>query len=438
MAVSLAVAAVAGLVGYLNAGSPATIGPDNSAASSHGHAWPVSRTSPYGSDAGRLPAGEMATSLAVDPATGGYWVLRSDGSIDAFHAPSLGSLAGTLPAGVTATAIAAGRRGGYLVLTSAGGPAPPSLAGRVWSVIPTRRKVVALTFDIGPTDGVPSILRTLRRDHVRATFFVTGRVARQFPAAVRAIAAAGELVGDHSNNHPHFTRISDQRIGEEVIGARFAIEAATGVDVQPWFRFPFGDSDARAIARVNATGFVPIGWTVDTLGWMGASKGISANSVVSRVLASRRPGEIVLMHGGSDTPGDYSTPDADALPTVISRLRADGYSFRTVDELMTLTADHRVPNGLVRGFGAQAYGSDAGRLPEQVPAIGLAVDPASGGYWILRSTGVVDSFNAPAIGQLAGQLPAGVVPTAIAYDVDHRLLVLTSDGGVYSFGPRAA
>ena len=62
-----------------------------------------------------------AVGLAVNPATGGYWVLRSDGKVDNFNAPALGSMAGSLPAGVRVTGIAAGKGGGYYVLTSDGG-----------------------------------------------------------------------------------------------------------------------------------------------------------------------------------------------------------------------------------------------------------------------------------------------------------------------------
>ena len=72
---------------------------------------------------------------------------------------------------------------------------------------------------------------------------------------------------------------------------------------------------------------------MDTLGWEGTSGGQSVPTVVSRVLANLRPGEIVLMHVGSD-PDDGSTLDADALPTVISNLRARGYSFVTVTQFV--------------------------------------------------------------------------------------------------------
>ena len=102
----------------------------------------------------------------------------------------------------------------------------------------------------------------------------------------------------------------------------------------PWFRFPYGDYNAHAISVVNSAGFVPVGWTVDTLGWEGTSGGITAQTVLNRVLGSLRPGEIVLMHCGSN-PDDHSTLDAAALPSVIQALQARGYSFVTLDALRT-------------------------------------------------------------------------------------------------------
>ena len=78
---------------------------------------------------------------------------------------------------------------------------------------------------------------------------------------------------------------------------------------------------------------MPVRWTVDTLGWEGTAGHINAAVVTARVLAALRPGEIVLMHVGSN-PEDHSTFDADALPKVISELRARGYSFATLDALV--------------------------------------------------------------------------------------------------------
>lgn len=132
--------------------------------------------------------------------------------------------------------------------------------------------------------------------------------------------------------HPDITGLPDPLIAQEVLGAEQAIEAA-GADPRPFFRFPYGERDARTIAAVNDLGYIPVRWTVDTLGWKGTSGGINTQTVTERVLASLQPGAIVLMHLGSN-PEDGSTLDADALPEMIDRIRAAGYGFTTLDAVL--------------------------------------------------------------------------------------------------------
>jgi peptidoglycan/xylan/chitin deacetylase (PgdA/CDA1 family) len=200
--------------------------------------------------------------------------------------------------------------------------------------IPTSAKIVALTFDAGANAaGLPSILATLRSTGVPATFFLTGRWTENYPAGVRQITAGGYRIGNHSTTHPMMTSISASAIAAELRTARAEIMAAGGPDPRPLFRFPYGDRDARTISVVNGEGYVAVRWTVDSLGWKGTSGGITRQAVIDRVVAAAQPGEIVLMHLGSN-PDDASTLDADALPTIIAELRAQGYRFVTLDALL--------------------------------------------------------------------------------------------------------
>lgn len=205
-------------------------------------------------------------------------------------------------------------------------PVPLTCAGVDAERLGTSEPVVALTVDLGgDAAGVPSILRTLDDLDVPATFFVTGAWARRYPDQLRQIAAAYP-VGNHTDTHPQLTRLTDAQVSAELAAVEQQVAALTGRTTKPLFRFPFGDRDARTIAAVNRDGYCAYRWTVDTLGWKGTSGGVSAQTVVDRVLAAARPGEIVLMHGGAN-PDDGTTLDADALPTVIRELRARGYSF---------------------------------------------------------------------------------------------------------------
>ncbi|GAB3282194.1 hypothetical protein GCM10027449_23960 [Sinomonas notoginsengisoli] len=193
---------------------------------------------------------------------------------------------------------------------------------------------MALTFDAGANDaGLASILSTLAANRVPATFFLTGTWAQANPAKVSQIVAAGHRIGNHSMTHADMTTQSDAQIGAELSNAQAAIQAG-GADPRPLFRFPSGARTARTIAAVNANGYAAIRWTVDSLGWQGTMDGTRGPGFVTqRVLAALRPGEIVLMHVGSN-PNDGSTLDAAALPDIIAQMRSAGYGFTTLDILL--------------------------------------------------------------------------------------------------------
>ncbi len=215
---------------------------------------------------------------------------------------------------------------------------PASLRGAEWNHVPTRQKVVALTFDAGANaDGVPSILSTLEATDTPATFFLTARWTENHPELARRIASRYP-VGNHSVTHPYFTKLTDAQLRDEVLVAEAAIKEVTGSSTRPFFRFPYGDRDARTIRLVNEAGYGSFRWTVDTLGWKGTSGGMTTSAIVDRVTDSARPGQIVLLHVGSH-PTDRSTLDADALPEIIEQLEAQGYRFITLTEALTIAGD---------------------------------------------------------------------------------------------------
>ncbi len=252
----------------------------------------------------------FATQLDARAQT--IWAVRSDGALYAYPATYSGPNAAFAP-----------------------WPAVPAQWDDTdWETFPTTRSVVALTFDGGASDaGVASILSTLDRYDATASFFVTGQFARSYPAAVRAMAAAGFPVGNHSNTHPYFTQLTREAIRLELARTEAAIWPLTGKTSMPYFRFPYGDRNAAVIDIVNGFGYVPFRWTVDTLGWKGTSGGITASMVCQRVLSTAKPGQIVLMHVGAN-PDDGTTLDATALPCIIAGLRAKGYGFVAVDALL--------------------------------------------------------------------------------------------------------
>jgi peptidoglycan/xylan/chitin deacetylase (PgdA/CDA1 family) len=193
--------------------------------------------------------------------------------------------------------------------------------------------VVALTFDAGAGDtGVPKILATLRDAGVPATFFMTGRWAELFPAWARRIAA-GYPIGNHTFDHQDLLKLSPAAVRAEILMARAAITRAVGHPPVRLFRFPYGSSNSETLRLVNELGYTAVGWTADTLGWEGTIGGQTVQSVTDHVISELQPGEIVLMHVGSN-PTDRTTLDADALRTIIDQIRARGYSFVTLTDLL--------------------------------------------------------------------------------------------------------
>jgi peptidoglycan/xylan/chitin deacetylase (PgdA/CDA1 family) len=214
-------------------------------------------------------------------------------------------------------------------------PFPLQLLRQDLTHIPTSARVIALTFDAGANaDGVPSILATLAAKDAPGTFFLTGDFVAHFPTRSRNIAQAGHRLGNHSVNHPHFPTLTDTQIRSQLTNAAATIRTTTGANPAPLFRFPYGDRNAHTITVVNGAGYLPVRWTVDSLGWQGTQGGTrDAAFIATRVLNAATPGGIVAMHVGSN-PTDRSTLDAAALPAIIDGLRARGYTLVSLNVLL--------------------------------------------------------------------------------------------------------
>lgn len=193
----------------------------------------------------------------------------------------------------------------------------------------TSSKVVALTFDDG-ADGtnISKILQTLSTHNVKATFFLTGGGTKDHPQSIRNIAAAGHQLGNHSYSHPDFTTISTTKMKKELADTEALVKSTTGKSTKPIFRAPFGATNSTVLKTVGDAGYThTLHWNIDTIDWRGLSKTQVLNKVVNNI----EPGSIVLMHTGAGAPG---TPAA--LPEMITKLKAQGYKFVTVSELLQI------------------------------------------------------------------------------------------------------
>jgi peptidoglycan/xylan/chitin deacetylase (PgdA/CDA1 family) len=189
---------------------------------------------------------------------------------------------------------------------------------------PRTRKVVALTFDDGPSEFTGQVLDILRRNRVRASFFVIGQSIAGREALLRRELDQGNVIGNHT-----FTHINTAGAGPEVArqldDTTAAIKKATNF-TPCLFRPPFGSKSGQSLALARSKGMQTVEWDVDTSDY---ERPASFN-IVQRVLGGAKPGSIVLMHDGGG-PRDQSVA---ALPKIIKGLRAKGYSFVTLDELL--------------------------------------------------------------------------------------------------------
>jgi peptidoglycan/xylan/chitin deacetylase (PgdA/CDA1 family) len=194
-----------------------------------------------------------------------------------------------------------------------------SRPGAVAANGPRSRNEVALTFDDGPSlMQTPAILATLERLHARATFFEEGDHVQGREALMRQILAAGDEIGNHSFDHP-----LDPGYGELAATDR-RIRAATGFE-PCLFRPPYGLLDARVAAAALRNRLATVLWDVNSQD----DRHPGAAAIRANVLSLAQPGSIVLMHDGGHHPQTVR-----ALPGVIRGLRARGFRFVTVTELL--------------------------------------------------------------------------------------------------------
>lgn len=196
-------------------------------------------------------------------------------------------------------------------------------------------KVVALSFDAswGAT-YTEELLDTLDAYGAKATFFLVGFWVDDHPDLVKEIAARGQAVGNHSENHSHMSELSDTEVADELNTCQAKIDGLIGRPDTLVFRPPYGDYDDEMLRVCAGEGYYSIQWDVDSWDW----KGIPASEIEERVLSGVKPGSIVLMHNE----GEHT---AEALPVILEELSDQGYSFVTVPDLIYRDHYHIDGNG---------------------------------------------------------------------------------------------
>lgn len=188
---------------------------------------------------------------------------------------------------------------------------------------------VALTFNIG-IGNTPSqaVLDTLVQKQADATMFPMGWWATAHPSYLRALDAAGFVIGTHGDQAVMLTQQTDAQIRADLSNSVAAIEAVIGRPIDPYHTPYAADTNNRVRTAISDQGFLPVGWNVAAADY---GTGITENYVYSRVMNAIYPGAIVEFHlDGPSTP--QST--ARALPRIIDDLRMRGYELVTVPEMV--------------------------------------------------------------------------------------------------------
>ena len=176
-----------------------------------------------------------------------------------------------------------------------------------------------LTIDDGPDPvDTPRILEVLDRHEARATFFVIGARARQYPELIQEILHRGHTLGNHSDSHPSatFWMAGAGRTFREVTGAIPPLRAA---GARPWaFRPPVGIRNPFLKTALRRAGLRCVNWSIRS----GDCLTSDGQGVVNRVLRQARPGAIVLMHEG---PSVRAPLRVRVIDQTVAALRAAGY-----------------------------------------------------------------------------------------------------------------
>jgi peptidoglycan/xylan/chitin deacetylase (PgdA/CDA1 family) len=185
------------------------------------------------------------------------------------------------------------------------------------------KKQVALTFDDGPHPAwTPKLLAVLKKYHVKATFFVVGMRAEKNPELIRQEVADGHCIANHTYHHNRLAKDPVAMVSAEIQQCSAVIKQITG-KAPRFFRPPGGTFDTQVTDTVDSLGYLTVLWTVNT----GDFERPTAQVIEDRALRGVRNGAIFLFHDG--------VPQTiEALPEIITKLRAQGYEFVTIDEMV--------------------------------------------------------------------------------------------------------
>jgi peptidoglycan/xylan/chitin deacetylase (PgdA/CDA1 family) len=188
---------------------------------------------------------------------------------------------------------------------------------------------LALTFDDGPSETTPILLKALEKYRVQATFFMCGENVRRCPDVAREVAARGHELGNHTDSHPRLHFKSPQFIYREMTRAQETIQEITGAQPR-WFRAPYGVRWFGVAQAQQLLGLRGVMWTVIGRDWRWPAARVS-----ELVLNSAANGAIVCLHDGRGVrPAPDIAATIEAVEYTVPRLLERGFQFLTLTQIL--------------------------------------------------------------------------------------------------------
>lgn len=189
------------------------------------------------------------------------------------------------------------------------------------------KKILYLTFDNGYENGYTGqFLDVLKKHKVPGIFFVTGHYLKSASDLTKRMVKEGHLIGNHSWHHPDMTTQSKEQILDELSTVQQETATLTGQKQMKYLRPPRGIFSERTLQIANEAGYVHIFWSLAYKDW-DVNNQRGADYAYNEIMKQVHPGAILLIH-------TISKDNADALERIIVDLKKQGYTFKSMDDLV--------------------------------------------------------------------------------------------------------
>lgn len=189
------------------------------------------------------------------------------------------------------------------------------------------KKLVAITFDDGPSQYTTTLIDELKKRDIPATFFVLGSEVERYPEVLRFASDTENEIGIHSYEHKLFTKLSEEEILEQISKTKNIIYDITGTN-PTLIRVPYGSTNKQIKKILEEHELESVLWNVDSLDW----KLKNTNKVYNYVIKKFKGNDIILMHDSFKT-------SVEAATLIIDKLQSECYTFVTVSEFLKIKSE---------------------------------------------------------------------------------------------------